>query len=271
MYATSTDYSWVAWTLWSAILILIIFRVFFSYLKSRSQTKLAFQWDGKIIVGEEKADLPEEITAAMREENSPYVSSNEIVLWNAGLKTIHGSDIADADPLRITLHPYTRILRVLLRSKTNEANSFSATPDPEHPYQAHCTFDYLDPGDGVRLEVLQTNVNYGVAVKGTIHDLPNAISNWGRAPLCDAAGERPTRWARYSPYFYFALAILSILEQFTAIILRRHSPGWLFRRGKLGGLEFLFLPLYWAIWGITIGINELRRLQGRYPSSLSNV
>src|SRR5215472_3524972 len=83
------------------------------YLKKNGPAKLVYQWNGRIVVGKEKEELPEEIAIAMREAGSPYISSSEIVFWNAGQQTIHGSDIDGVDPLRITMASGARILRIL--------------------------------------------------------------------------------------------------------------------------------------------------------------
>jgi len=225
-------------------------------------------------VGRDKEDLPAEIANALREAGSPYVSCSEVVLWNAGNQTFRRSDIAAADPLRVVIapKPSTRIVRFFIGSAIHEANSFSIEPDPEHPNVGLCTFDYLAPGDGVRLKIFATGIDYGVHLSGTVAG--QRIWNLGAANLCGGTGALTSRMAHYSPFINitFAVAIWFELLVVLSILVVRHPHDLFFRLFShhiLNSIQLFGLPIFgWIL--INTGIVELRALRGRFPRGLSN-
>ncbi len=262
---------WLGWSIWLLLLALTIFTFLFRSFWQKPKAKLAYQWDGKIIVGEEKENLPEEIKTAMKDAGSPYICVSEIVLWNAGRRTFHRSDIVETDPLRLgTWGSNRKILRIAIRSAVGGGKSFSVQPSATYPYAAQCIFDYLEPGDGVRFELLQTGVNYDQHMYGKVRGMPGGVSNLGRANLVDSGDVKPSRWARLSPYFYFSLPALLLLFNLWVVFHTRHRPGWIFRRGKLDGLEFILIQVYYIGMSAAFGIAELRKRYGRFPRSLAN-
>jgi hypothetical protein len=259
------------WSIWLLLSLTIVIFLFGSILLSKRRASLAYQWDGKIIVGEEKEDLPAEIKTAMTEAGSPYICVSEIVFWNAGRRTFHGSDIVETDPLRLGSWGSDRkILRIAIRSAVGGGKSFSVQPSAIYPYVTLCTFDYLGPGDGVRFELLQTGVSYAQSVYGKVRGLPGGVSDLGRANLVDSGDAKPSRRARVSPYFYFISAALLLLLDLWVVFHNRHRPGWVFRRGKLDGLLFLSFPFFYFWICFAFGIAELRKRYGCFPRSLAN-
>ncbi len=271
MFAAIAISIWLGWSIWLLLLALTIFTFLFRSFWQKPKAKLAYQWDGKIIVGEEKENLPEEIKAAMKDAGSPYICVSEFVLWNAGRRTFHRSDIVEADPLRLgTWGSNRKILRIAIRSAVGGGKSFSVQPSATHPYAALRTFDYLEPGDGVRFELLQTGVTYDQSIYGKVRGMPGGVSDLGRANLVDSGDAKPSRRARLSPYFYFILPALLLLLDVWVVFHNRHKPGWIFRSGELNGLEFLLFPFIYILWGFAAGTCKLWKLYGRFPRSLAN-
>jgi hypothetical protein len=231
-------------------------------------------------VGKEKEELPVEVTDAMKDAGSPYLSRAEVVIWNAGPQTLRSSDIAAEAPMRIVVPPgfpsktpTARIVRFRMRSATRESNAFFVRQDPEHPNVGLCTFDYLEPGDGVRLEVLFTGVNDRVHLSGTVGG--EVVWNWGRAKLWKSDDPPPSWWARYSPYFAIAMGAAVLLLNFVEFSIGavRHPHelfSQFFAKSTMVGLQFFFWDPLFCWFFIFYGIAEVRKIRGRFPRSLLN-
>jgi hypothetical protein len=167
---------WIGWLIGSVAVVLAT--VF--YFKTRTTARLVYQWGGRHLVGGETADLPDEVAIYYKGSNVPRVSSSKLVFWNAGNLTIRGSDIVEADPLRIVLFENAKILRVAVTSVTRAVNSFELEVNPKKENEVLCFFDYLDPGDGVRIEILHTSERRESKMTGTVRGLPEGISARGR-------------------------------------------------------------------------------------------
>lgn len=271
MLAALSNYSLVEWTIASCALTLITLKLFYSF-KSKTQAKLAYEWGGRILVGEEREQLPNEIALALEESGSPYISSSEIVIWNAGHQPIHGSDIDGADPLRIFMPAGSRILRIIPRRTTNETISFSVTPDPEHPNVAFCSFDRMGPGEGVRFQILVTGVNYALSLGGRVRGLSDEIINGGRTSLGDATSNPAPRMAEYWPYINVLAGVLMVLMIPVGLLIKRARHQLDADYQLFSAKEWIhainFVLLGWT--NIAMGRAQLRARFGRYPRSLAD-
>lgn len=171
-----THGDWVGWVIGlCAVVLAVVF-----YFKSRVTAELACQWRGRHLVGGNEADLPAEVVIAYKGTTVPRLSSAEVILWNSGKSTVRGSDVVATDPLRIVLSEDARILRITVSAVTREVNAFAATVHSERLNEAICVFDFLDSGDGVRVELLHTSKRRTPKIKGTIRGLPSGIRDCGR-------------------------------------------------------------------------------------------
>lgn len=167
---------WIGWFIGlCAVLLATVF-----YFKSKVVAQLSFQWRGRHLVGGAEADLPAEVAITYKGTNVPRLSSAEVIFWNSGNSTVRGLDIVEADPLRIVLSGDAHILRITINAVTREVNAFAATVHPEKPNEAVCSFDFLDKGDGVRLELLHTSKRRKPKIVGTIRGLPSGVHDCGR-------------------------------------------------------------------------------------------
>jgi len=232
------------------------------YLKRRTSAKLVYQWNGRVVVGKEKGELPEDITIALEESGCPYISTTEIVFWNAGRHAIRGSDIDAADPLRMSSPFGSRILSILTRAVSNEAISFTTKQDPDHPNTIFCGFDQLGPGDGVRLQIYETGVSHGISVGGTVRGLPNGILNWGAAPLGNVASKTTSWMARFSPYMFLFSSTFFIIM--IPLRIARHYDD------SFGNWSWTISLVLWSWMYFRMGIAQLRARFGRYPRRLAD-
>ena len=172
----TVSHDWIGWSI--GLVGVVLAAVF--YFKSKTTTKLVYQWNSRYLVGGDAADLPDEVTISYKGIAVPRLSSTDIIFWNAGNLTIRDSDIVNADPLRIVLSEEAKILRTLVTVATRKVNQFVVRVHPERPNEAFCTFDYLDPGDGVRVEILHTSEKGRPDLRGTVRGLQRGVSAWGK-------------------------------------------------------------------------------------------
>jgi hypothetical protein len=200
-----------------------------TYLSGRAVVKLAYQWTGKHLIGGEGTDLTDEVVISYKGAAVPRLSSTNVVLWNAGTQTFRGSDIVESDPLRIELPQDAQILRITVTKRSRPVNQFAARVDSVKKNQAICTFDYLDQGDGVRLEMLHTCEKRRPMVRGTIRGLPSGPTSWGRFQADTSDGPRtPIKLLnRTRPLvlaFALGLGCTAILIGLLATLIRARFP-----------------------------------------------
>ena len=93
------------------------------------------------------------------------VTKTTLWIWNSGNRTIHRSDIAQSDRLRIVLPDDTKILQVKTSSGViaNDVTVSELTSDAIFP-----SFEFLDPDQGFKCEILHTAPKNTAKVVGTI-------------------------------------------------------------------------------------------------------
>jgi hypothetical protein len=147
------------------------------YLKSRVRGKPTCFMRCIRLIGEQEQALPEEVKIVFNKVPVPRVSITTAYFWNDGRETIYGKQIVDSDPLRFEFEAPAEILKVHIRSCTREVNKIGVEPYFENfDFQsARLGFDYLDPGDGARIEILHTSTEKYPRLKGSLRGLPRGI------------------------------------------------------------------------------------------------
>jgi hypothetical protein len=93
---------------------------------------------------------------------------SKIVFWNDGKETIHGTDIAEADPLQIIARGNVKILDIKVL-KTNSEPSRFCNPDDSELQSSFVTFDFLDKNQGGIIQVIHTGTSsMDISLKGTL-------------------------------------------------------------------------------------------------------
>jgi hypothetical protein len=107
------------------------------------------------------------------------VTAETIVLWNAGNVTLGGSQIVASDPLRFEIKA-GEILKARTLKVSREVNAISARPMAGRKDSLEVIFDYLDPDDGITLEVLHTGGRNDLMLYGTLRGMPDGVKDFGR-------------------------------------------------------------------------------------------
>lgn len=167
---------------WVASLIglagLVIGFIFF--VKSRARPRLVYQRRALQLIGSAEPALPGEVEVSYKGVTVPRLTATYIVLWNAGIPTVRGSDVVASDPLRFVFPPGTRVLQARVVKATRPVIGFDVTANPNAPNEALLTFDFLDIRDGAVVEILHTSEERYPQVQGTIRGLPEGLRDWGR-------------------------------------------------------------------------------------------
>lgn len=110
------------------------------------------------------------------------VSRTIVALWSASGDTVRGADIVQGDPLRVSFPEGDVVLQVKPLACSRVPCGFALSIGSEGRDVA-IDFDFLDPGDGIVVEVLHAGSSAG-AMKGTLRGA--VVRDRGRAALSSA-------------------------------------------------------------------------------------
>ncbi|EDX70090.1 conserved hypothetical protein [Bacillus cereus NVH0597-99] len=146
-----------------------------TYRKSKIGQRLVYQSSATKIIGKNR-NTPEEIQIYFRGNEVPRVIKTSLVIWNSGNETIKSSHITKEDPLRIQIEQSESIISYRILKETRRTNKVDLVLDKEN--ELLFNFDYLDPNDGVRVEILHTDDKNPVVFKGTVIGMKQDIKSW---------------------------------------------------------------------------------------------
>ena len=145
----------------------------FLYRRSRISGIIAFQSRNVSMIAGGNPVFPDGVEVQYRGTPVPRLTSSTVWMWNAGKKTVSGSDIVEHDPVGLRFGG--EILNVRIRKVTRKALRIKADISEEGGEERKtvcCDFEFLDPGDGGVFEVLHTGPPKAPACMGTIKGLP---------------------------------------------------------------------------------------------------
>lgn len=91
---------------------------------------------------------------------------SKLAIWNSGNETINSADIVTAKPLRISCTEDMRILSSKIITENEESNLFHICYIDEK--NVNIVFDYIDPKNGVVVQLLHTGYAKDINVEGKI-------------------------------------------------------------------------------------------------------
>jgi len=168
------------------------------------------------------------------------LTSSKVVFWNAGRETIDGSDIADADPLRIIAIGDVKILDAkLLLTNNDSSNCLLATkPDATEVY---LRFDFLDSGHGGVVQVIHTGRS-----SESIH-LTGTIKGAGK-PVKQDVQPNMSIWSYRGFLLLFAAMCLLFLAMAVVSYIGFMDDGKNTSRIVIGVLGFLFFGCMFLVF-----------------------
>ena len=102
------------------------------------------------------------------------LSLTNIVLWNNGNKVIRRSDIASDDPLKVFTNDSSQILEKKILKVNQSLNKIQVIKDTEN--EITFDFEYLEPKNGMVLQILHTGEKKSIDVSCTLIDGYRVIS-----------------------------------------------------------------------------------------------
>lgn len=125
-------------------------------------------------------ELPIEIEVFYKGSSVTRLTRVQIAFWNSGNSIIRGADIVADDPLRFVFDADGVALTSVVEKSTRCTNKFQVKISADRPNEVLCAFDYLDPGDGAKIDVLHTGSRGSPECLGTIRGIPAGMRDWGR-------------------------------------------------------------------------------------------
>ena len=208
------------------------------YWRSRISGVIAFQSHNVAMIGGGDAVFPAEVTVQYQGTPVPGITSSTVWIWNAGKKTVKGTDIVAHDPLLLRFGG--EILNVRIRKTTREVIRITADTSGEiGKTVVRCGFEFLDPGDGGVLEVLHAGSAEAPEFTGTIIGLPKGLKYGGLGWGTSTSSRWQVRFNRFlfAVPFIVGLGIIAVGilgEQYVKEALpffaeppERQPPSWL--------------------------------------------
>jgi hypothetical protein len=184
MEVVSRVQEWLAANWFAALGIPIAVAIgYYFYWLSKREKRPVFASRNVVIVQNAKQTFPSlQVHYRGYGNDLDNLSATIIAVWNAGNETIHSSDITSAKPLAIkAAADGVKLLGASVIQLNNPASRAACT-FTKNSNEALLTFEYLDPGNGMVVEVLHTGTSQGaLRVEGTFKGCGD-IRNHARNP-----------------------------------------------------------------------------------------
>jgi hypothetical protein len=217
------------------------------------------------LLGKEEQALPPEIKIHFKSKNIPRLTLTTIFLWNGGKESIRGNQIVQDDPLRCEFEPSDEILKAKVAACTRAVNKVALQIPASKPYTVLIDFDYLDPADGARIDILHTSKLRYPQLLGCLRGIPKGVTRLSSspAPTLDSVMGLALRKRRFLYGLMLVIGIVSIIVGslptswlFTIKTILNSGnkqppsdPNFVFRFATLGvGCVYVFFPLL-SMWG----------------------
>ncbi|VVQ30700.1 hypothetical protein [Pseudomonas fluorescens] len=184
------------------------------YFWSRKRTSLGYVHMGEHLLGSASDALPSAIVVQYNGMSIPRLTKSVLIFWNSGENTVLGSDIVTTDPLRFHVGDDGRILSIAVLQASRSVNDFSFLPTGNSTHEAAFNFNFLDPNDGVVVEILHTSTDRIPRIKGTLRGLPQGFRNFGQFTR-----PKPQKKKRSGPLSALTTALFNPLVFFCACLL----------------------------------------------------
>ena len=112
------------------------------------------------------------------------------IFWNGGQATLDGVNIVADDPITISIEDGARMLSAAVVSVTRNVIGAKISINPQEQHTAIINFSYLDPNDGVVIEILHDAKEAKLKLSGTIKGIMAGIQNKGTAMRFERSSAR---------------------------------------------------------------------------------
>ncbi|MBA5761457.1 hypothetical protein H2O73_03790 [Vibrio sp. 404] len=246
----------------------------FSYKISKSAAKPAYQKTSLRLLGREEDNLPDDVTVTYKGLEVQRLTKTTLVVWNNGTEVLDGDAILQRDPLRLEFEDGTNILSYKILKSNRTTNEFTLNKCEQNENRLVVNFLYLDPNDGVTIEILHDSKARYPKFKGTIKGHPKCFEDLGGVVFF---GRKITRKSGplgliYSNFKLFML--IPILMGIGAVLLGTQPEFLMGLLGKKGGDSSVGTKWEMVIVGflyIILPAVLLLMTRAKYPKSLKPI
>lgn len=155
----------IAWFIsWAITILSLCFAIISRWIDRKKKQLSTSRRVSSIISGGKTR--PSKLKAQYDGKEIDSLTVTQLFIWNSCNTVIRSSDIAMSDPLRIICRETSEILESRIIKTSAEANGFKLIQ--EIGSEVTITFDYIEPGEGVMLQVLHTGTHKDLALNGTV-------------------------------------------------------------------------------------------------------
>jgi len=126
-----------------------------------------------------KNNMPSEITAFYKGHSLTNLNKTTIIIWNNGNDILDKTSLLDSDPIKILLKDGCNIFNYEIIRQTNKYNNLQVGRVEGKLNELLLSFEYLDPQDGVTIEILHDSTDKYPTISGTIKGIPKGFENYG--------------------------------------------------------------------------------------------
>ena len=231
-----------------------------TYVLSRQRAIISYRTRGVRLLGHAESKLPDEVTVLYRGKDIPRLTRSVVVLWNDGEKTVLGVDIVSEDPIRVDVGDDGSVVACTVLTTTRSVLQVTCQQSKECAQTANISFSFLDPKDGLVVEILHTGKERYPKVKGTIRGMPQGLNYRGRSLSLKPSD---LRWFKVQAIVLIGIGVVlfgvgSKLPIFDAVGVAAKSDA------------FRYLIIIFAVLTSGFGSLLLLLLSRRYPRALQS-
>lgn len=234
-----------------------------TYVLSRQRSIISYRTRGVRLLGHAESKLPKEVSVQYRGRDIPRLTRSVVVLWNDGEKTITGADIVGEDPIRIDTGADSSVVACTLLRATRPVLQAACQPSAQDANTVIVTFGFLDPSDGLVVELLHTGQERHPKVLGTIRGIPQGPKNRGRV-VSQRPQMREMPFNRSRKTFATIVVVVGVLVSLSGILLPLFDQQGPTAKTAVPRYALLSAGALYAGLGCLV----LWRLRRRYPRAL---
>jgi hypothetical protein len=205
-------------------------------LRFRPRPRLSVQPNSFRLLGRHSV-LPPDLEFVYRGKSVPNVALSRVALWNSGNTSISGSQIVEADQLRISLTDDSEILDAQVLTCTREVNQFWCRIR-SGSNEVACGFDFLDSRDGALVQIIHTG-SLKIGILGTLRGVPVRLVRLGRSYQDKIEPPR-----KPIPVFWSSVISLGLSSVAAVVMLNSVLRNPMDTSGVVLGALLLFLGLF---------------------------
>lgn len=166
-------------------LIATILSIIF-YRRSRRRARPSVQLSKMTILSPNGDEIPSDVKILYKGKEISQLSKTNIIFWNDGTETLHGTSVVEDFPIQISFEKGATILRHQIIKETRPVNKSRLEQVDGINYAINIKFDYLDPKDGINVEILHDSKSNPI-ITGAIRGIPSGIKNIDMSSYSSAA------------------------------------------------------------------------------------